>query len=136
MSKEVLETSDSSANDKLNNVFRRYWSGVEYMVAKGVVCEAMEQIDFSRIHKVMEALDWRWGDAEVPSTEKLRDEVLRQIACCLEGMAREETPGYYCSSGGFDVHCEIDHNEGRVFRIEVKFNIEEAEAEFDFDKEE
>jgi hypothetical protein len=64
--------------------------------------DILDEFDFQRVQKVMEALDWNYFDSvdKVPSIGELR-----KMARYLLGIGynADPSPDYFTSSGGFEV---------------------------------
>jgi len=92
----------------------------------------MDNFDFSRVHKAMKALNWKWAGAnyEVPEESDLRSTARR----LLEDVAVMDI-GYWIATGGFVASKEEDedgHYLTLMFRItETRGFNEEIENESD-----
>ena len=56
--------------------------------------EIMDNFDFRRVHEMMKAVNWTWGD-DVPEEPELREEARR----LLKETIRKDL--YCCGTGGF-----------------------------------
>lgn len=94
--------------------------------------EIMDWFDFSKVAKVMELLDWKWGGEEgtVPLEGEIRSEVRKMMAYAIDEYIEKDR--YGCGSGGFRIR--IDEGEGKEgpwVRLSLAFVI----SDWDFDGE-
>lgn len=95
----------------------------KWEIRKKNINTCIEFMDWSRIHKVMEFLDWHWcsesqgGKAGVPSIESLKNHTRIDLERCFEEMDKynEENDGdvtdsYCIYSGGIKVRTFNDDN--------------------------
>lgn len=95
----------------------------KWEIRKKNINECIESMDWSRIHKVMEFLDWHWcsesqgGNFGVPSIETLKNRTRSDLERCFESMdeCNEENDGdvtdsYCIYSGGIKVRTFDDDN--------------------------
>lgn len=80
--------------------------------------EIMNEFDFTKVRRTMEALDWTWYfEAEIPSIKMLRECARKHL------MELVKHPHYSLSaSGGFEAYRDGD-------RIGLRFIVEHWEAE-------
>lgn len=64
-----------------------------------LIDEILDQFNFERVHKVMEALNWWWYGEEngVPNIAALRKKARELLKDCADSPRKN----YYCSIGGF-----------------------------------
>ena len=89
--------------------------------------EAMQCVDFDRIHKVMEFLDWRWAAIDgVPSIYQLITLVQKLYKDFLVDMADhpdDDDIDFMTGTGGFRLYAST-YNDGELrYFIEILFNI-------------
>ena len=66
--------------------------------------EVMDEFEFGKVQKVMEALDWRWvgTDEGVPREGELRKK-LRELMSYTYNQGRDFQKDWFVSTGGFRV---------------------------------
>lgn len=111
--------------DKLNiiNSDKVCPSTDKWEIRKKNIDECIEMMDWERIHKVMEYLDWCWcgerqdGKMEVPSIESLITQAREDLERCFDAMDKyneenegDETDSYFIYSGGIKVRTFTDNN--------------------------
>lgn len=89
----------------------------------------MQEFDFEKIHRVMEALEWGWavsGDftTRVPETSEIRREAKRLMDEVIKQYA--ETGETWCgvATGGFDVELMVNKDDG-LPDLTLRFVVEE-----------
>jgi hypothetical protein len=66
----------------------------------GAIQKIVENFDFETVHKVMVALNWKWGegnDAHIPSIDELRESATNY----LKQTKKAKSKHYSVGSGGF-----------------------------------
>tara|TARA_R110000803_G_scaffold207913_1_gene276174 strand:- start:1091 stop:1384 length:294 start_codon:yes stop_codon:yes gene_type:complete len=84
----------------------------------------LDEYDFQRVKKAMEALDWQWGTAEdgVPSIAELR----RQARGLLEDVYRyEDSTCITMGCGGFEANRLMEVGDLNKY-LSLKFVVEEG----------
>ena len=84
----------------------------------------LDEYDFHRVHKVMEALEWHWCSADdgIPSIGELR----RQARRLLEDVYRyEDSPYMVMGSGGFEATRTMEIGDLNKY-LSLKFVVEEG----------
>jgi hypothetical protein len=89
---------------------------------KKAIKEIMENFDFTRVERVMYALNWTYYDiVGIPSLDILKEKAEELLTNIAE--VKTDQYGYYSDGGGFEAyHNSID----KV--IKLSFTIEEREA--------
>lgn len=81
----------------------------------------MEQFDFTRVQKTMEALDWGWmGEAAPPSMRDIESTAEQVMRWAVTGYM-EGKPFYSSSTGGFTALI-LKYDAGP--RLELTFSVE------------
>lgn len=81
---------------------------------------ALDQIDWSRVQRVMEFLDWKWATngGHVPVQLELRERARMLCVDAYYGSLKEESE-YFISTGGLLVRCDAAENWFRIsFELE------------------
>ena len=84
----------------------------------------LDEYDFHRVQKVMEALNWIWvsSEGEVPSIGELR----RQARSLLEDVYNKEaSPFYMVGTGGFEATRTMETGDLNKY-LSLKFVVEEG----------
>lgn len=85
--------------------------------AQEMIDEIMDEFDFERVHKTMEALNWQWRDEGIPDIPTLRKAArsqLKQVSISPRDKSDLDTGYFLVSSGGFEAYCvvlDIDEDE-------------------------
>lgn len=88
-----------------------------------MIDECMDYFNFEKVHKVMEFLDWKWGNvnitgkAEVPSIPELRQSARRYLRTVIEEGKHEEQ--YFTFSGGLKATAYRD--AGKLTHLDLEF---------------
>jgi hypothetical protein len=84
--------------------------------------EIMDNFDFSKVQKVMELIDWKWGihpNNYVPNEAELRSSARSLIKNCIKALSEFNTDRAFSACGGFVVE---------VFEIPDDFDLDEDSA--------
>jgi hypothetical protein len=88
-----------------------------------VIEEVLENFDFIKVHKVMEALDWKWvgGDTQdgVPSVYRLIKKAEELLKDCVNEIEHRNTNTLVLSTGGFKATC-VKYDDGEIV-LELEF---------------
>lgn len=92
----------------------------------------MDEFNFAKVLKTMEALDWKWAlpNNSIPSMDDLREEAERLLRGAAESRLGEiwdeswESPIIY-KTGGFQATAYCDKTKTRITHLDLKFIIEE-----------
>lgn len=76
--------------------------------------EIMDNFDFSRVKKTMDALEWEWYGIGIPTESEIRSEARRLLKDCLKRRCG------YLSTGGFTVEYKSYPRE-----LALRFEIDE-----------
>jgi hypothetical protein len=91
--------------------------------------EIMEEFDFDKVYKAMDALDWKWR-GQIPSIEDLEKEAER----LLRGAAKSRLGDFKRShwelgiingTGGFQATAFCDRTKTRITGLDLKFVVSE-----------
>jgi hypothetical protein len=98
------------------------------MTDQELIDEIMDWFDFEQVHKVMTALDWKWGDAEsVPTMPELRKQARELMKTALIGLSNNfEEKNYSAATGGFEVTAFLEEDDVRI--LDLKFIVSEWTA--------
>lgn len=94
--------------------------------AEILVEHCIEGFDFTKVHKVMEYLDWRWGFIDaVPQIHQMKDWV-RELSGSLLKHFREKPKErrFTTSSGGFEIIMTRGYEGCEPENVEIKFVLE------------
>ena len=80
----------------------------------------LENFDFERVQKVMQFLDWKWGEPTVPSIEQIRSTANHMMQMAISESARQPDRDTFVGTGGFCAHV-YRFNGGDV--LELNFSI-------------
>ena len=87
------------------------------MTEEQIIEDILDEFDFSKVQKVMEALDWTWHDSDgVPTLGQLRKKARSLMKYCI-GHSQ-----YTTATGGFHVHKET--HDGITF-YQLQFVVTE-----------
>ena len=88
-----------------------------------VIEEILENFDFDKVHKVMEALDWKWvgGGTQdgVPSVYRLIKKAEELLKDCVNEIEHRNTNTLVLSTGGFKATC-VKYDDGEIV-LELEF---------------
>lgn len=89
----------------------------------------MDNFDFERVHRVMEALEWGWAtggnfDTVIPDTSDIRKTARKLMDEVIEKYAKTGKEWYCVSTGGFDVELLVNEDDG-LPDLTLKFVVEE-----------
>ena len=79
--------------------------------------EIMDNFDFSRVKKTMDALEWEWYGTGIPTESEIRSEARRLLKDCLKRRCG------YLSTGGFTVEYKSCTSE-----LSLRFEIGETDS--------
>ena len=79
--------------------------------------EIMDNFDFSRVKKTMDALEWEWVGIGIPTEGEIRSKARRMLKDCMMHRCG------YLSTGGFTVEYKSYTSE-----ISLRFEIEETDS--------
>ena len=91
--------------------------------------DIMDEFNFAKVLKTMEALDWKWR-GQIPSMDDLRD----QAIYLLRGAAKARLGDYKDThwelgvihgTGGFQATAFCDKNKTRITGLDLKFVVAE-----------
>ena len=94
--------------------------------AEILVEHCIEGFNFTKVHKVMEYLDWRWGFIDaVPQIHQMKDWV-RELSISLLKHFREKPKErrFSTSSGGFEILFTRTYEGCEPDNMEIKFVLE------------
>lgn len=100
-----------------------------------MIDEIILEFDFVKVHKAMEALNWKWLGG-VPTIEDLRNEahrLLRGAANSRLHMFKDEhwEQGIQNSTGGFEAMAWCNENKTKIIRLELKFVLTSWDEEIE-----
>jgi enoyl-CoA hydratase/carnithine racemase len=84
--------------------------------------KVMDNFDFGRVVKTMQALDWNWIDEGVPSESEVRKEARRLLKQISNAILSEPT-SYSIATGGF---CATRFSDGE---LRLQFIVSEYDTE-------
>jgi hypothetical protein len=94
------------------------------MNADDEIWNVLEGFDWDRVHFTMTQLHWYWVDVEgTPTVSQLRTEARRLLKLSVQG-SRESNNCFTTSSGGFEVHADVD--DGKI-NLSLKFVVCESD---------
>jgi hypothetical protein len=98
------------------------------MTDQELIDKIMDWFDFEQVHKVMTALDWKWGgDRAVPTIPKLRKQARELMKMALIGLSNNfEEKSYSAATGGFEATAFQDKDNSRI--LDLKFVVSEWTA--------
>jgi hypothetical protein len=82
-----------------------------------LIDEVMDNFDFSRVAKVMEALDWTWFGYGVPAEPDIRSAVRKHLST-VYGTAKIQGRKYGMATGGFSYEYDPQNSE-----LSLAFNV-------------
>lgn len=96
----------------------------------------MDQIDFERIEKTMEALNWGWASTSglPPVKSQIMKFARKEILNNISNLAYLQGDSLTTSCGGFTVRSEIDwgkEDEDPALLVSCSFEVTKGEAGFD-----
>ena len=91
-----------------------------------MIDKILDEFNFAKVRKAMEALDWKWAGVGIPTIDDLRNEAHR----LLRGAANARLykfkddhwlEGIQNSTGGFEAMAWCDENKTKIIRLDLKF---------------
>lgn len=77
--------------------------------------------DFERVHKAMEALNWKWSSADgVPSIDELKEQAVDLLIRCFQHSEKNKED-WIAATGGFEASSY--YKEDGEIDFELKFVI-------------
>ena len=97
-----------------------------------LIDEIVENFNWDKVYKTMEALSWTWvdGEGETPSTGKLITTATRLLRDAYDG-AEEEQYTNLIGTGGFEAVCHVD--EDGIYRLELRFVVASWDVDIEND---
>jgi hypothetical protein len=95
-----------------------------------MIDDILDEFDFNKVHKAMEALDWRWVGTGVPTIDELRNgahHLLRGAANSRLYEFKNEhwLEGIVNSTGGFQATAYCNESKSKIIRLDLKFVLTE-----------
>jgi len=100
-----------------------------------MIKEIMDEFDFDRVERAMEALNWRWR-GEVPTLYDLRETAERLLRGAAESRlgrfkdAHHEIP-IINATGGFKAKAWCDEDKTKIIGLELEFIVTSWDANID-----
>lgn len=77
--------------------------------------------DFERVHKAMEALNWKWSSADgAPSIDELKEQAVDLLIRCFQHSEKNKED-WFAATGGFEASSY--YKEDGEIDFELKFVI-------------
>lgn len=78
--------------------------------------------DFERVHKAMEALNWKWSSSNgVPSVDELKEHAVNLLIGCFQ-QSEKNKEDCIMATGGFEAYSYYYKEDGEI-DFELKFVI-------------
>lgn len=97
-----------------------------------LIRDLMDNFDFVKVHRTMEALNWKWaGDVgyEIPSVMALRRAARSQLSTAINLAKTSDITKdisdmpFTCGSGGFKAIAFISNDRKKVLHLELNFIV-------------
>jgi len=92
--------------------------------------EIIENFNWRKVHKTMEALDWTWATSEgkVPTTGALFNCAIKLLHDAYDGAERFKAD-YKVGTGGFYARATVDEKTKEIYELRLTFEV--ASWEYD-----
>jgi hypothetical protein len=92
-----------------------------------MIDEIMDEFDFDKVYKAMDALDWKWR-GQTPSIEDLEKEAERLLRGAAEHRLSDWKEIYWESPimngcGGFEARAWCDENKTKITALQLDFVV-------------
>lgn len=86
--------------------------------------DIVENFNWEKVHKTMEALEWTWHDSEgeTPSVGALFNLAVRLLHDAYDGAEREKV-NYTHATGGFYARAFVDDETKEIFELRLSFEV-------------
>jgi len=97
-----------------------------------LIDEIVENFNWGKVYKTMEALSWTWVDSEgeTPSIGRLITTATRLLRDAYDGAVKEQYT-YLSGTGGFEAVCHVD--EDGMYRLELRFVVTSWDVDIEND---
>jgi hypothetical protein len=97
-----------------------------------LIDEIVENFNWDKVYKTMEALSWKWVDSEgeTPSIGRLITTATRLLRDAYDG-AEKEQETYLSGTGGFEAVCYMDGDD--MYRLELRFVVASWDVDIEND---
>jgi len=84
----------------------------------------LDNVDFKKIHKAMDALNWRWADVDrTPTIEEMKSNCdVLMISCLSQLNVNRDNTQLFASTGGFVVRLFKD-TTNNCWEVEISFEV-------------
>ena len=101
-----------------------------------MINDIMDNFDWAQTHDVMEFMDWKWRDKQVPSISEMKKSAERLLRKAAELRLGEYKSSYWemgilAGSGGFQATAYCDETKTKITMLDLKFILNEWDAEIE-----
>jgi hypothetical protein len=96
----------------------------------------LDEFNFAKVRKAMEALDWKWASVGIPTIDDLRNEAHRLLRGAANARLYEFKDDHWLegiqnSTGGFEAMAWCDENKTKIIRLDLKFVLTSWDEEIE-----
>ena len=101
-----------------------------------MINDIMDNFDWAETRDVMEFMEWKWSDKQVPSISEMKKSAERLLRKAAELRLGEYKSSYWemgilAGSGGFQATAYCDETKTKITMLDLKFILNEWNAEIE-----
>jgi hypothetical protein len=101
-----------------------------------MIDEILDEFNFAKVRKAMEALDWKWAGVGIPTIDDLRNEAHRLLRGAANARLYEFKDDHWLegiqnSTGGFQAMAWCDEDKTKIIRLDLKFVLTSWDEEIE-----
>ena len=101
-----------------------------------MINDIMDNFEWAQTRDVMEFMDWKWSDKQVPSISEMKKSAERLLRKAAELRLGEYKSSYWemgilAGSGGFQATAYCDETKTKITMLDLKFILNEWDAEIE-----
>jgi hypothetical protein len=101
-----------------------------------MIDKILDEFNFAKVRKAMEALDWKWAGVGIPTIDDLRNEAHRLLRGAANARLYEFKDDHWLegiqnSTGGFQAMAWCDEDKTKIIRLDLKFVLTSWDEEIE-----